>query len=173
MSINGYLLDAALLLVVVRQLRGRRLEGLSLYLPFGIVAFFAIKYLRTLPTGHADLVLVGLGVAAGLTLGVLCGVFTYVYRGRDGVPFARASGIAAGLWILGVGARLAFSLFAEHGGGPDLARFSHDHGLAMDAWVDALVLMALCEVVSRSILLLVRGRRLPAGGPGDAIIPAT
>jgi hypothetical protein len=170
MPTNEYVLDAALVLAVVRQLRGRRLEGFGLYLPLALVTFAAVRYLHSLPTGRTDLILVSLGVGVGLALGVLAGIYTHVYRGEDGAPFARATSTAAGLWIVGVGARMAFSLYARHGGGPSLARFSHEHALAMQAWVDALVLMALCEVVSRSILLVVRSRRLPRGG---AIIRAT
>ncbi len=170
MSTTEYVLNATLVLVVVLQLRGRRLEGWSFITPFAVVAFVASKYLRSIPTGGNDLLLIGLGVTAGLTLGILCGLFTLVYR-REGALFARATGIAAVLWILGIGARVAFSLYATHGGGPSIARFSAAHSLTMDAWVDALVLMALCEVVSRSTLLILRSRRL-SGGYGGAIIPA-
>ncbi|HZP72573.1 MAG TPA: hypothetical protein VFA97_04250 [Gaiellaceae bacterium] len=172
MTITDYLLNGALIFAIVRQLRGRRLEGLSLYLPLGIVAFVCTKYLHSVPTGGNSLGLVGVGVALGLTLGILCGLYTLVYRDGDGVAFARATTVAAALWILGVGARLGFELYAEHGGGPSLARFSAAHALSMQSWVAALILMALSEVVSRTLVLIVRARRLGAGA-GGAIISQT
>ena len=47
----------------------------------------------------------------------LSGKFTSVYADVDGVPMAKAGLIAAALWILGTGTRLAFQLYATHGGG--------------------------------------------------------
>jgi hypothetical protein len=161
MTTTDYLLSAALVLIVVRQLRGRRLAGASLYLPLAIVAYVAVNYLHGIPTAGNDLVLVSVCLAAGLVLGVLCGLYTLVYPDTGGVPYARATGIAAVLWVVGVSGRLAFAYFAEHGGGPSIARFSFHHALTPQAWSTALVLMALAEVVSRTVVLVVRGRRLP------------
>jgi hypothetical protein len=152
-----YILTAALVLVVVRQLRGRKLAGPSLYAPLAIVAYVTAEYLRGIPTSGNDLELALLGATAGVALGSLCGLHTIVYTNR-GIPYARATGFAAALWILGVGARLAFSLYAQHGGGRAIAHFSVAHSLTMQAWVAALVLMALAEVVSRTAVLIFRSR---------------
>jgi hypothetical protein len=161
MTTTDYLLSAALILIVVRQLRGRRLAGVSLYLPLAIVAYVAVNYLHGIPTTGNDLALIGGCLAAGLLLGVLCGIYTLVYPDAGGVPYARATGIAAALWVLGVSGRLVFAYYAEHGGGPSIARFSLHHALTPQAWSTAFVLMALAEVVSRTAVLVVRGRRLP------------
>lgn len=169
MNTTDYLLNGLLVLAVFKQLKGKRLVGATLFIPLGVVAFVGTKYLHSVPTHGTGLALVALGVGAGLALGVLCGLFSLVYPDRDGVPFVRATGLAAGLWIAGVGARLAFQLYAEHGGGPEIARFSAAHSLSMQAWVAALILMSLTEVVSRTLVLVVRSRRL-AGGSGDAIM---
>jgi hypothetical protein len=172
MTTTEYLLNGLLVLAIVRQLRGRRLAGITMLIPFAVVAWVAPQYLHSVPTSGNGLLLVVLGTTAGLTLGILCGLFSRVYRGADGSLFVRATGTAAALWILGVGARLGFSLYAEHGGGPSIARFSAAHSLTMQAWVAALILMALAEVVSRTAVLVVRSRRF-AGAAGAAIMPVS
>jgi hypothetical protein len=172
MNATEYLLNGLMIFAIFRQLRGRRLAGTTLLIPLGVVAFVASTYLHTIPTSGNSLVLVALGTGVGLTLGVLCGLTSLVYTDHDGVPFVRATGIAAALWVLGVGARLGFALYAEHGGGSTIVRFSEAHALSMQSWVGALVLMALTEVVSRTLVLLVRSRRL-AGGADGAIMAAS
>jgi hypothetical protein len=161
MTITDYLISAALVLVIVRQLRGRRLAGVSLYLPLALVAYAAFEYLHRVPTAGNDLSLVLVCLGSGLVLGVLCGLYTLVYPDRSGAVYARATGIAAALWIAGVSGRLAFAYYAEHGGGPSIAHFSEAHALTPQAWPTALVLMALAEVASRTIVLVIRSRRLP------------
>jgi hypothetical protein len=60
-----------------------------------------------------------------------------------------------------MGSRFAFSFWASHGGAPDLARFSVAHHITSgDAWTAALVLMALGEVLTRTLILAVRGQRV-------------
>jgi hypothetical protein len=164
MTTTEYLLNAALVLVVVRQLRGKRLIGSAIYVPLAICAYVGYTYLHSIPTSGNDLALVLIGAVAGLTLGTLCARFTLVYPDQDGVPFARATGIAAVLWVLGVGARIAFSLYAQHGGGATVEHFSVAHSLSSDAWVACFVLMAILEAVSRTAVLLVRARRLHSHG---------
>jgi len=170
MTTTEYLLNAALVLVVLRQLRGKRLVGSAIYVPLGICAYVGYTYLHSIPTSGNDLALVLIGSAAGLTLGTLCGLYTLVYPDRDGIPFAKATGVAAVLWVIGVGSRIAFSLYAQHGGGSTIAHFSIAHSPSPDAWVAGFVLMAILEAVSRTMVLLVRARRLP--GSTSAIIQA-
>jgi glycerol-3-phosphate acyltransferase PlsY len=84
-------------------------------------------------------------------------------RGADAVALARAGVVAAILWIVGIGARLGFALYSSHGGGPAIARFSVAHDITSSAaWVAALVMMALAEVIARLVTLRVRALRLPA-----------
>lgn len=99
--------------------------------------------------------------ATGLILGALAGHYTVIYRCPDGmlVGITLATII---LWVAGTIGRLVFGLFAEHGGGPSIAAFSSTHGIGIRAWGSALILMALCEVLGRTIVL-----------GGRALSPAT
>ena len=80
----------------------------------------------------------------------------------------------AGIWIGGVGARLAFAVAATYGAGPAIARFSVAHQITGSAaWVAALVMMALADVLTRLVIIYLRGRRLTAGSAATAArIPA-
>ena len=156
MSLSDYVLDLALIGVVFVQIRGRRLTARSLILPVAIVAYVAQQYLKAIPTAGNDLVLIVACAAAGTTLGTLAGLFTKVTRTDDGRPFARAGAAAAALWVVGVGFRFAFQLYASHGGGLRIYRFDLAHHLSTDAWVAALVLMAIGEALARTAVLGVR-----------------
>jgi hypothetical protein len=171
MTLTDWILDIALIAVVLLQIRGRRLTARWLLAPIVIVAWAAASYLRTIPTSGNDLLLIIGCAAAGTVLGVLCAVFTSVTADGPGAPLAKAGVAAAALWVLGVGTRLAFQLYVTHGGGPAVARFSIAHSLTLPgAWTAALVLMALSEAVFRTGVLAWRGyavrRQQLAGGAG-------
>jgi hypothetical protein len=177
MTISDYLIDIALIGLVLLQVRGRRITAHTLLLPLAIVGYVGFTYLKGIPTGGNDLILV-LGLAAiGATLGTLAGLFTSVTRDRAGNAIAKAGVAAAGLWILGTGCRLAFQLYATHGGGAAIERFSANHHItSIEAWTSALILMALCEAVSRTGVLAWRTHALhrtaAAEIPGSRLIEA-
>ncbi len=172
MPITDYLLNGALIALVIMQIRGRRLSLHSILLPLAIVGYVAVRFLHGIPGGAGNLELVATGLVAGASLGTTCGLTTRVFRGVGGAAMAKAGIAAAILWVLGVGARLAFSLYASHGGQPAIARFSIAHHITSgNTWVAALVLMALAEVVCRTAVIAVRYRRLTLVGrsmPGAA-----
>jgi hypothetical protein len=154
MTFSDYLIDISLIAIVLLQVRGRKLTTRSLLVPLGIVGWVAYSYLRGVPTAGNDLLLVGGCAALGAVLGGLSGKFTSVYDDGTGTPMAKAGLIAAGLWILGTGTRLAFQVYATHGGGPAVERFSAAHSItAVSAWTAALILMALSEAVVRTGVL--------------------
>jgi hypothetical protein len=158
MTFADYLLDLVLVGVVVLQLRGRRLTLRSMLLPIGIVVFAATQYLHGIPTAGNDLALVAIGATAGTALGILTGLFTSVGPGADGLPYAKAGAAAAMLWLVGVGTRFAFQVYATHGGSPAIARFSAHHAITSSgAWTAALILMAFGEVLARTSVLGFRG----------------
>jgi len=158
MTFADWTIDIVLVGLVVLQLRGRRLTLWGLLLPLALVGWAAVRYLHGIPTAGNDLVLVIGAAAAGLALGVGAGVLTRVYRKAGGAIFARASIAAAVLWVLGVGFRLAFQLYATNGGGAEIGKFSVTHQLTIQAWPTAIVLMALCEVVARTAVVWLRSQ---------------
>ncbi len=166
MTFSDYLIDFTLIGLVLLQIKGRRLTTRTLLLPIGIVAYVASKYLHGVPTAHNDLFLIVGFALIGATLGALAGKFTSVTRASDGSIIAKAGFAAAALWILGTGGRLAFQVYASHGGGPSIMHFSASHGItSAEAWTAALILMALSEVVMRTAVLAGRTYKLHQGTP--------
>lgn len=165
MTIFDYLLNIGLVALVVLQMRGRRLDRRGLLLPLGLVAWAASQYLHGIPTAGNDGLLVATGVLAGLALGVASARLTCLGVDSDGVPVARATVAAAAPWVLGIGGRMGFSLFMQHGGAPTVIRFSQAHHLTGAGWVTGMVLMAFVEVVSRTLILWARSRTLTVGRP--------
>src|ERR1700733_6497589 len=163
MNAADYLINAVLVLLVLRQIRETRLTWQILLLPVLIVIGAACYYLRSVPTAGNDLLLDLTLAAAGATLGAL---FTHLRRSADGTPLSRAGWVAAILWVVGISARMGFAWATSHGAAPAIGRFSVAHSItSVDAWVAALFLMALAEVVTRLAVLWARSRRLPAAAP--------
>src|SRR5271156_1642597 len=163
MNATDYLINAVLVLLVLRQIRETRLTWQILLLPVLIVIGAACYYLRSVPTAGNDLLLDVTLAAAGAALGGLCALFPHRRRGADGPPVSGAGGAAAILWVVGIGARMGFAWAASHGAASAIERFSVGHSVtSVDAWVAALFLMALAEVVTRLAVLWIRSRRLPA-----------
>lgn len=159
MTTTDYFLDIALIAIVFRQIRESRLDLRAVLLPIGICVWVGAGYLKSLPTAGNDLLLIGALSAVGVSLGVLSGLATRVRRNAEGHALIKAGWVAAGAWVLGMGFRFGFALWAAHGGGPGLVRFSAAHAITGDdAWTDALVLMAFGEVFTRTAILVLRAR---------------
>ncbi|MFI0235622.1 hypothetical protein [Streptomyces sp. NPDC016845] len=164
MTTTEWITDIALLLIVFRQLREGRLDRRSFLLPLGIVAFVAWSYLDSVPTGGNDPVLIGALVAVGAALGITGGVHTRIRPSGEHL-LIKAGAVSATLWVLGMGARMGFQLWVEHGGADEVGRFSVTHHITSDqAWVAAFVLMALTEVVTRLATIFVRSRSARSQG---------
>ncbi|MEY9875827.1 hypothetical protein ABH931_005333 [Streptacidiphilus sp. MAP12-33] len=161
MTLTDWIIDLALLLIVFRQLREERLTARTVLLPLGIVGWVAYSYLHSIPTAGNDAVLVGLFTGIGVTFGLLGGLLTRV-RTLDGSVRVKATAGAAALWVLSMGFRLGFAVWSSHTSGEtQLAHFSAAHHITSgQAWVAALVLMALSEVVVRLGTIVLRGRLL-------------
>jgi hypothetical protein len=161
MTTSEYLLNAAFVLLVLRQARERQLDRRSVVVPLVLMFVVGVQYLHSLPTAGNDLVLVVLLAGVGLTLGVLGGFATHV-RAERGVALARVGWVAGGLLVVGIGSRMAFAFSIGHGFEPAVRGFSIAHQIGAVAWPAAFVLMALVEVGSRIAIVQVRGRRLAA-----------
>jgi hypothetical protein len=165
MSLFDWVFPLILIQSVVRQLRGKHLSAFALAWPLAIVVWAAVTYVRGFPAHVADLALViGCGVAGG-GLGALAGRSTKIYRSDDGRLMARSTAATVAYWTLGTIGRLVFGLYATNGGGPAIEHFSSANGLTLGAWASSLTLMALAEVVGRSVFLVPRALR----GRSDAI----
>ena len=161
MTTTDYILNAAFVLLVLRQAWERELDRRSVIVPLVLMFFVGSQYLRSVPTAGNDLALIGTLAATGLALGVAGGLATQVRRG-DGVALARVGWIAGGLLVLGIGARMAFAFAVGHGLEATVRTFSIDHGIGAAAWPVALVVMALAEVAARLAIVQARGRLLVA-----------
>jgi hypothetical protein len=159
MTTSEYLLNIALVGLVVLQVRGIKLTATALLVPVVMTAWAASQVLHTVPTAGNDLVL-ELGFAAGgCVLGVLAGVATSVLR-AGAAAVAKAGVVAAALWVVGIGARVGFSLWVQHGGASVVRQFSVAHHITGGpAWGTGFVLMALAEVSSRTGVLWVKAHR--------------
>jgi hypothetical protein len=170
MTTTDYLINIALIGIVVIQLRTRRMDLRSLLLPVVLVILAASYYLKGVPTSGNDVLLDVVTGGVGLALGAACALTTSVWRGSDGYAYTKAGAAAAALWVLGVGFRFGFEEYSEHGGAGAIARFSVSHSItSANAWTAALVIMALSEVVVRLVVLRLRGsqigRRVEIGVP--------
>jgi hypothetical protein len=159
MTTIDWVLDIVLIALVVLQLRERKLGLVQLVLPLILVAIAVGIYFTGIPTTTNGALLVLIGAATGLLLGALVAVLTRVWS-KGGTVFARATAAAAGVWVIGMGTRLVFQIWANSpSGGYDITTFSQQNSLELSAWVDALLAMAVGQVVARTVLLYVRGRR--------------
>jgi uncharacterized membrane protein YqaE (UPF0057 family) len=74
MTTTDYIINIALIALVILQVRGSRLDMRTLIRPVVLVAAAAVYYLRGFPTGGNDLLLYVILGGIGLILGVACGV---------------------------------------------------------------------------------------------------
>jgi hypothetical protein len=168
MTITEYLMNIALVSLVVLQIRGHKITVARLLVPVVMTVWFCSQILHTIPTAGNDEVLEGSLALVGAGLGVSAGLATSIRRLGAGA-FAKAGAVAAVLWVAGVGARVAFSVWVTNGGQPTITRFSVAHHITSGhAWAAAFILMAMVEVTSRTCVLYLKtvrsGAVIPRGG---------
>ncbi|HZY76737.1 MAG TPA: hypothetical protein VFE40_10485 [Jatrophihabitantaceae bacterium] len=159
MTFGDYIFDSVLVLLVLRQVRESRFTPHAVFLPLGIIAWVVRSYLHTIPTSGNDLALIVALTAVGLAFGSISALTTRVRTDGGRYALIKAGWASAGVWVLSMGGRFCFAVWASHGGGPSLYRFSVAHDLSIDVWTAAIVLMALGEVLARTGLMVLRTRR--------------
>jgi hypothetical protein len=172
---NMYLINALFVLLVVRQIREYQLDARAMAVPVLAVGAAAVVFLHAVPGGGSDITLDLLCLAGGAAMGAIGGLATHLRAGVDGRPLGRAGALAAGMWIAGVGARMAFYFAATHCAGPAIAALSIAHHITGPAaWTAALVMMALADVLTRLAVVWIRGHRLTATVTAAAVasVPA-
>jgi len=169
MNTSTYIIDSALVLLVLLQIRERKLTTRQLVRPLIILGIAVANYLHGIPTAGNDLVLAGVLAVVGGVIGIASGVTVIMHRRSDGVVTFR-SGWASGIfWVLGMGSRFGFAYWASHGGMHSIASFSASHQItAGNAWTVALLAMAIFEVVGRTLVMALRWK----GTEALASIPA-
>jgi hypothetical protein len=160
MTFTNYLLDSALVLLVLLQIKERTLTTRSMIRPFVIVAIAVASYLHGIPTAGNDLVLVAVLAALGGLIGAASGQAMKM-RVKDGTVLARAGFSSAFFWVLGMGSRFGFLIWINGGGASHLTHFSAQHSITSgEAWTVALLAMAVFEVAGRTLVMAARRRHL-------------
>ncbi|HEY5430586.1 MAG TPA: hypothetical protein VIK04_15825 [Solirubrobacteraceae bacterium] len=161
MTTTDYLIDSALVLLVLLQIKERPLTTRTLVRPLVIVAIAVLTYLHGIPTAGNDLVLVGLLATFGAIIGIASGQTVQMRRGPDGQILARSGWASGCFWVLGMGSRFAFIYWITHSGASTIASFSAQHSITSgEAWTVGLLAMAVLEVGGRSLIQLVRRNQL-------------
>ena len=162
MTTTEYALNLALVGLVLLQIRGITITKAALLVPVVMTTGIAGSLLKTLPTAGNDLTLELAGALAGATLGTLAALTTTVAR-HGATAMAKAGLVAACLWVAGIGARVAFSLWVGHGGAATVRDFSIAHHITGGpAWGTAFILMAIAEVLTRTGVIFIKARRTGA-----------
>jgi hypothetical protein len=166
MTISDYLIDSALVLLVLLQIRDHELTIRQLLRPLIILGIAIVSYLHGIPTGGNDLALVGVLAVVGGLIGVASGATVIFRRADDGRVWFRAAWLSAFFWVLGMGSRFAFAYWSSHGGSGTIGTFSAHHSITSDeAWTVALLAMAAFEVLGRTAVLAIRRHELSSAAP--------
>ncbi|MFZ0384556.1 MAG: hypothetical protein WAL22_02725 [Solirubrobacteraceae bacterium] len=166
MTTADYLIDSALVLLVLLQVKERELTTRTLVRPLIILAIAVINYLHGIPTSGNDLVLAGALALIGGLIGVASGVTVIFRRTDNGRVMFRAGWASAIFWVLGMGSRFAFAVWSSHGGADSIAHFSAHHSISGgEAWTLALLAMAVFEVLGRTLVMAARRRELAGSRP--------
>ena len=161
MTISDYLIDSALILLVLMQIKERPLTARQMLRPVVIVGIAAFTYIHTIPTAGNDLVLLAALALIGGTIGAASGFLTPMRLGADGRTLVRGNWASSFLWVLGMGSRMAFAVWAAHGGITAIGHFSAANDITSDAaWTAALLAMAVAEVLARTGMIAARTRSI-------------
>jgi len=174
MSASDWVIDILLVGLVLRQIRPRVITARSILLPAVLLAVAGSEYLKGFPTGGNDVLMVVILIAVGAVFGAISGTTTRMYLANPGQVVCRAGVVAASVWVLGMGIRMAFDIWAHTTSGEHhLVHFSIHHSItSADAYSTAFVLMAFAQVILRVGILQWRRIQLEGGQPRRMPEPA-
>ena len=156
MSTIDYILAGAAMALVLWNMRAHRLTDRRLRRPLIIAGVVCMAFLHGVPTAGADGLLVALGIVTGAACGLIGALATRLDV-ESGEVIAAATPVAYAVTVLAFGGRLAFAVAATNGLGPAIGRFSQSVGIhSQQAWVAALVLMAVADLAVRALVLWQR-----------------
>jgi len=168
MTTLDYLLSLLGLAALLLAMRRRELTDRRLRLQLILAGVIAAAFLHGVPTTGADGVLVALGIAAGAACALLGAHGTTLEVTPGGAVIARAGLLAFAVTIVAFGGRMAFAFAAGHGLGPAIGRFSASVGIHSEqAWVAALILMAVTDIALRAGILWLRREQLAGARHAD------
>ena len=169
MSTSTYIIDSALVLLVLLQIRERTLTTRQLIRPLVILGIAVASYLKGIPTEGNDLVLVGVLAVIGGLIGIASGATVIMRQKADGTASFRSGWLSGIFWVLGIGSRFAFAWWAAHGGASSIASFSATHQISSgEAWTAALLAMAVFEVSGRTLVMALRWKGTELFAPAAA-----
>jgi hypothetical protein len=166
MTTSDYIIDSALVLLVILQLKERKLTTRQLVRPLIILAIAVANYLHGgIPTQGNDILLILILCGIGGLIGLASGVTVQMRPRTDGSIWFRSGPASACFWVLGMGSRFAFAYWASHGGVDSIARFSAQHSISgSNVWTVALLGMAVFEVCLRTLTMGLRWKELDVAG---------
>jgi hypothetical protein len=161
MNITDYLIDSALVLLVLMQIKERKMTLRPLIRPLVILGIAVASYLHGIPTQGNDLSLVAVFAVTGGLIGLASGVTVIMRRQPEGTVTFRSGWVSGFFWVLGMGSRFGFIYWITHSGADSIARFSANHSISSsETWTVALLAMAVFEVLSRTVVMYARWRQL-------------
>src|SRR3954452_8324243 len=117
MSTTDYIVDILLIVVIFRQLRPSEVSVRTAILPIAIMVWAGFHYLHGFRVGGNDVLLMVLLTAAGVALGTLSGITSQVWATTGGQVLARVGAAAIVFWVVGMGFRFAFAVYANSASG--------------------------------------------------------
>lgn len=140
--------------VLLSDLGHRKINAFRLVRPVVVTGVIIAFYVKSVAT-NGDGLAFELGLAAlGIVLGVIAAALFQVQRESDGLAWSRAGAMYALLWVVVIGARLAFEdeAYTSHA----LDRWFATNSLSANAITDGLIFMAITMVLTRTAGLRVR-----------------
>lgn len=169
MTTFDYAIDIALIAIVLLQIKEAPVTLRGLLRPLVLISISVAHYLTSVPTAGNDVVLELALLGTGASIGIASGLVAHMRRSDTGDALVRAGWASAAFWVLGMGARMAFAYAMSHGWQQPVRDFSVAHTITSEqAWVVALLLMAVAEAIGRIAVIQTRARRIRRGAGAAA-----